>query len=73
MGITVPHFRHFIFAIFPVSLSSGIWYLAEQLGQLNFMKREMKDVSERYCRRRKTVSPIGSSPVRHTGYIKEDS
>lgn len=39
IGMTVPHLRHFIFTVRPSTLSSEIWYLAEQLGQENFIRK----------------------------------
>jgi hypothetical protein len=38
IGMVEPHFRHFILTVRPATFSSAIWYLAEQLGQENFIR-----------------------------------
>jgi len=38
IGMTNPHFRHFIRTDRPDTFSSAIWYFALQLGQRNFMR-----------------------------------
>jgi hypothetical protein len=38
MGMTKPHFRHFMRTARPDTLSSAIWYFVLQLGQRNFMR-----------------------------------
>jgi hypothetical protein len=38
IGMTKPHFRHFIRTERPATFSSAIWYFALQLGQRNFIR-----------------------------------